>query len=124
MNQMEHSGTTVIERVMSPSPQKEEEKNVLKLVKKPGKSGLKSESEEDYFHRPKTSYHWTHIEQKKYVNYIAEHKKIFELPLKDKKAKGIHQKMSKYMQTRTSIQCRSHHQKMLSKFGSLDAIVN
>jgi len=58
---MEHSGTTVIERVMSPSPQKEEEKNVLKLVKKPGKSGRKSESEEDYFHRPKTSYHWTHI---------------------------------------------------------------
>jgi hypothetical protein len=58
------------------------------------------------------------------VNYIAEHKRIFELPLKDKKAKGIHQRMSKHMQTRTSIQCRSHHQKMLSKFGSLDGIIN
>lgn len=32
--------------------------------------------------------------------------------------------MSKAVQTRTAIQCHSHHQKMMAKHGSIDAIIS
>lgn len=32
--------------------------------------------------------------------------------------------MSKILKTRNAQQCRSHHQKMIAKYGSIEAIVN
>jgi hypothetical protein len=45
------------------------------------------------------------------------------MSLKERKSKKIHIKMSKLVKTRNPIQCRSHHQKMLAKFGSLENII-
>ena len=68
-------------------------------------------------------YHWSLTEQKKYVNFVAERRETFVLCSKDKRVKGIHQKMSKFIKSRNSTQCRSHHQKMLQKFETVDGIL-
>ena len=40
------------------------------------------------------------------------------------KIRYINIKMSAYIKTRTSNQCRSHHQKMLFRFGNYENIVS
>jgi hypothetical protein len=67
--------------------------------------------------------HWKESEQRKYVNYLVENRKYFELSIKEKKARGIHTKLGRLIKSRSSNQCRSHHQKMLQKFGSITGII-
>jgi hypothetical protein len=73
--------------------------------------------------RKEASYHWTCTEQKRYINFLIENRPMFSLTINQKRNKKIHVKMSNYISMRNPAQCRSHHQKMVSKFGSIDAII-
>lgn len=68
-------------------------------------------------------FHWTPIEQKRYVHFLLEHCADFALPLAEKRKKKLHVIMSKYIKMRDPSQCRSHHQKMMTKFKSIQAII-
>jgi hypothetical protein len=48
---------------------------------------------------------------------------MFSLSLKTKKQFGVQKMLSKVVKTRTPVQCRSHHQKMIKKYGSIEAIL-
>lgn len=50
-------------------------------------------------------------------------KGIFDLPLQEKKKIKINVMLSKKIPTRNSIQCHSHHQKMIIKYGSVENII-
>jgi len=67
--------------------------------------------------------HWGPAEQKKYVRFLVNKKELFEMGVQERKKAGIHRKMSKVIKGRNPSQCRSHHQKMLVKYGSIDAII-
>ena len=45
------------------------------------------------------------------------------MPLNRKISLGIHKLISGYIQTRSSQQCRSHHQKMLLKYKTIGNII-
>ena len=45
------------------------------------------------------------------------------MSLENRKKSGVHTKMSTLIKGRNSAQCRSHHQKMLAKYKSLDGII-
>jgi hypothetical protein len=45
------------------------------------------------------------------------------LPFNERKKAKIHSKMSRYMKIRSGGQCRSHHQKMLLTYHSVDGIL-
>jgi hypothetical protein len=67
--------------------------------------------------------HWKESEQRKYVNYLIDNRRYFELSIREKKARGIHSRLSRIIKTRSANQCRSHHQKMANKFGSFTGII-
>ena len=43
--------------------------------------------------------------------------------LQERKAAKINVRMSQFLKTRTANQCRSHHQKMLKHYGTIEAII-
>jgi len=45
------------------------------------------------------------------------------LSLGEKKKLRVNVMMSKFIQTRNSTQCHTHHQKMMEKFHSIEAII-
>jgi hypothetical protein len=69
------------------------------------------------------SYQWNETEKLRYLMFLSQKRSLFALPLKQRKRKRIHYLLSKMVKTRSAIQCRSHHQKMLSKFGSIAEIL-
>jgi hypothetical protein len=69
------------------------------------------------------SYHWSEIEDLKYLEFIHRERRLFDLPLAERKKMRIHHMMSKFIRTRNPCQCRSHHQKMISKFRTIDEII-
>jgi hypothetical protein len=73
--------------------------------------------------RTESIYFWNDKEQQRYINFLAERRSILELPPNQRKHKKIHQKMSTAINSRNSLQCRSHHQKMLKKYGSISGIL-
>jgi hypothetical protein len=50
-------------------------------------------------------------------------RKLFDLSIEEKKYIGINKIMSSYIKTRDSIQCHSHHQKIIKKYGTLDRAI-
>ena len=67
--------------------------------------------------------HWTFTEQQKYWTFLTNNPHLFEMSLKEKKGGKLYKKVSNFIKTRTAIQCKSHHQKMILKFGSIKEIV-
>ena len=66
--------------------------------------------------------HWSLTEKLQYLEFLKTHRTHLtkkELRRTDK----IFKEMSKFVETRAADQCRSHHQKMEKKYGSMDAIV-
>jgi len=49
--------------------------------------------------------------------------KLFELNVEEKRRLKVNVKMSQAVKSRTPIQCHSHHQKMLKKYGSICGII-
>jgi hypothetical protein len=58
------------------------------------------------------------------VGFLVKKRSLFDLSVEERKRTGIHTKMSKIIKARNPSQCRSHHQKMLVRFGSVDAIID
>jgi len=66
---------------------------------------------------------WTLQENILYKEFMINHKHWFGLGKEQRRAIKINVLMSKFVKTRTSEQCRSHHQKMILHHGDLDSIV-
>lgn len=49
---------------------------------------------------------------------------MFEMNLAQKKNLKINVMMSKKVKTRNSYQCRSHHQKMIKKYGTIQNLIS
>ena len=69
------------------------------------------------------SYHWTLAEHKKYIDFLIKKRSLFNLSVKEKKKVKMHVLMYKYILTKNAKQCRSHHQKMLSKYSTIEGIL-
>ena len=65
---------------------------------------------------------WTTDETRLYMNFLDHYHKKFGCEEKRRKC-TIFNRLSKAINTRTPDQCRSHHQKMQLKYGSIDNIV-
>ena len=63
------------------------------------------------------------MEQKRYIDFLLENLDSFELSASDRRMMGINSKMSRAIKSRDTNQCRSHHQKMLTKFGSIERTI-
>lgn len=48
---------------------------------------------------------------------------LFNLPLEEKKKIKVNVLLSKRIPSRTSTQCRSHHQKMVQKYSSIEKVI-
>ena len=66
---------------------------------------------------------WTHDETRLYMNFLDHYRKKFGCEEKRRKC-TIFNRLSEAINTRTPDQCRSHHQKMQLKYGSLESIVD
>ena len=80
---------------------------------KKGKKGVKKGKNVPWF----TDGSWTFFENKKYVKFVADHLKLFS-NYHERRVKKVFEKMANRISTRNSQQCRSHHQKMVMKYGS------
>ena len=66
---------------------------------------------------------WTVEENKKYLEFLNEHRQIYESSEKVRWASKINKTLSSYVTTRKPSQCRSHHQKMLIRHRDIDGII-
>jgi len=73
--------------------------------------------------RKAKAFHWGPVEQQKYIKFLVDQRGLFELNSDRRRVVGVHVKMSKTIRNRSAIQCRSHHQKMLMKYGNIDNII-
>ena len=71
----------------------------------------------------KSKRNWNPVEQKKYIQFLKKKGHLFEKSLAAKKKIKPHKSMSNFITTKDSIQCRSHHQKMMNKFKTIEAII-
>ena len=69
------------------------------------------------------SYHWTLTEHKKYIDFLIKKRSLFNLSMKEKKKVKMHVLMYNYILTKNAKQCRSHHQKMISKYSTIEGIL-
>ncbi len=69
-------------------------------------------------------YRWTQPENQRYIRFVAKNSALFSLSFKEKKNLQINKKMSLTVKSRSPSQCHTHHQKMMMKYGSIEAIVN
>jgi hypothetical protein len=70
-----------------------------------------------------TNYYWTDSENKRYANFLAEFGYMFAMTPRERRQKKINLLMSKRVRTRNPVQCHSHHQKMVKKYGCLAEII-
>lgn len=68
-------------------------------------------------------YHWKESENKKYFKFLNKYRSLFDLPSEEKKKIGIYRLMSEFVKSRDLLQCQSHHQKILKKYGGLDQAI-
>ena len=69
------------------------------------------------------TYHWNQCEQKRYINYLVDSRDLFESSSTARRLAGVHTQMSRIIKTRDSKQCKSHHQKMIRKYKSIESIL-
>lgn len=84
----------------------------------------------NWWHQPqklkrtnKQKYHWKASENKKYFKFLQKYRTLFDLPSEEKKKIGIYRLMSEFVKSRDLLQCQSHHQKALKKYGGLDEAI-
>lgn len=68
--------------------------------------------------------HWNHEENKKYIEFLMKFKSVIEGPKKNRRKWHLNRIMSKEVSTRSHEQCRSHHQKMMKHYRSVDGILD
>ena len=74
--------------------------------------------------RKKLASHWDVVEQSRYLTFLKQRKEIFHGSFKEKKGKKIFHRLSTFIKTRTSVQCKSHHQKMIKRYGTVEMIIS
>ena len=74
--------------------------------------------------KEKGQYFWNETENIKYREFVEKNLELLLKPLKERKAHKINIMMSKYIKSRTSCQCRSHHQKMLQNHKNVLQLLN
>lgn len=67
--------------------------------------------------------HWKPHENQKYIAFLKENKNLFEKDREDKRLMKINMMMSKSVRTKNATQCRSHHQKMLVHYKTIENII-
>jgi hypothetical protein len=73
--------------------------------------------------KPFSTSHWSEVENHKYVEFLTKFKSVLEGPKKDRRKWHLNRIMSKEVATRSHEQCRSHHQKMLKHYKTVEAII-
>ena len=69
-------------------------------------------------------YHWSLNQTLKYLNFLKLNSGLWKLSLKERKAQGVMIQISHYLKkSKTPAQCRTHHQKMLARYGSMDNLI-
>jgi hypothetical protein len=68
--------------------------------------------------------HWKLHENQKYVCFLRENMELFEKNREDKRLMKINILMSNHVRSKNSIQCRSHHQKMLAHYKTIQNIID
>jgi hypothetical protein len=67
--------------------------------------------------------HWKAHENRKYVEFLRNNMSLFERNREDKRLMRINILMSNHVRSKNSTQCRSHHQKMLAHYKTIDNII-
>lgn len=68
-------------------------------------------------------YNWNDTENRRYINFLINHGDLLTLPNEEKKKRKVNVIMSRAVQSRNSTQCHTHHQKMIAKYGSIEAVI-
>ena len=68
-------------------------------------------------------YRWTYTQQQRYIKFLQLNHHLFDLSLEERRSLKVNKLMSHFVKTRDCLQCRSHHQKMIQKFGSIQGII-
>ena len=66
---------------------------------------------------------WSEKENLKYAEFLQKNRKEFADEVK-RRSNRVFKKMQKKIKKRTAEQCRTHHQKMLKKFHSIESIIS
>lgn len=67
---------------------------------------------------------WKSAESKKYISFLKKNSHLMSLPVEERKRIRINVIMSQYVKSKNPEQCRSHHQKMVLKYGSIQGIID
>lgn len=86
------------------------------------KNFRKLESEETKVGLSNVKNCWTLLEHQSYIDFFREHSYFAHDKLL-RKSKKMFKMMSRHIQTRDPKQIKSHHQKLMGKYGSLDNIL-
>lgn len=68
--------------------------------------------------------HWSDEENKKYVQFLKGFLKLINGDTLQKRKYHLNRMLSKHIGTRSPIQCRSHHQKMMKVYKTPEAIIS
>lgn len=99
-------------------------KSAEKALTKPSGAKEGSNGRTNRPQRKNEKYRWTQPENQRYIRFLAKNSALFSLSFKEKKNLQINKKMSFTVKSRTPSQCHTHHQKMMMKYGSIEAIVS
>ena len=67
-------------------------------------------------------HHWTSRETRVYLKYLQENEELF-VDFKSRKSNKVFLNISKILKSRNANQVKSHHQKMVTKCGSIPSII-
>ena len=90
----------------------------VSFIKKKNYQGLQDDSR-----KKSKKKHWKPQENKRYVDFLRNNMEIFEKNREDKRLMKINILMSGHVKSKNSTQCRSHHQKMLAHYKSVQNII-
>lgn len=68
--------------------------------------------------------HWSEEENEKYVGFLLKFKSVIEGGKKNRRKWHLNRMMSKAIGSRSHEQCRSHHQKMIKHYKTLEGIIS
>lgn len=68
--------------------------------------------------------HWTEEQNRKYIDFLLKFREVIQGEKKQRRKWHLNRIMSKYLGTRSHEQCRSHHQKMIKNYRSIDGIIS
>lgn len=77
-----------------------------------------------YEFKKSTTYYWSTKENRSYINFLNKHRSLVEISPIERKIKKVNLQMSKYVKTRTPTQCHTHHQKMMTRYGNIESIID